>query len=185
MKLVEDYIFIKNYLNSDQCKRLVRLFNTHEWTPHQWYSHYQDSAEAGNTDCKVSKSDMNIDEILIPTIRQALKDYQENYAYSEKLKTFIQKMSSVRLNRYDANKDMKEHVDHIHSIFDGKIRGIPILSIVGLLNNDFTGGELYINNKNVNLKKGDIIIFPSNFMYPHEVKKIKEGERYSYVAWAF
>ena len=26
------------------------------------------------------------------------------------------------------------------------------------------------------LKKGDIIIFPSNFMYLHEVKTIKKGE---------
>ena len=36
---------------------------------------------------------------------------------------------------------MKEHQDHIHSIFDGNEKGIPILSIVGNLNDDFEGSE--------------------------------------------
>jgi len=57
--------------------------------------------------------------------------------------------------------------------------------VVGLLNDTFTGGEFYVNGVDMKLKKGDIIIFPSNFMYPHEVKTIKKGERYSYVSWTF
>jgi predicted 2-oxoglutarate/Fe(II)-dependent dioxygenase YbiX len=70
-------------------------------------------------------------------------------------------------------------------MFDGENKGIPILSVVGLLNDNFTGGEFYVNGVNMKLKKGDIIVFPSNFMYPHEVKTIKKGERYSYVSWTF
>ena len=59
---------------------------------------------------------------------------------------------------------MKEHYDHIHSLFDGTDKGIPILSIVGLLNDNFTGGGFCVNGKDMKLKKGDIIIFPSNFL---------------------
>ena len=80
---------------------------------------------------------------------------------------------------------MKTHVDHIHSIFDGEHKGIPILSIIGLLNDDFEGGELYINNKPIDFKRGDVLIFPSNFVYPHKVKPVTKGEMYSYVSWAF
>ena len=35
---------------------------------------------------------------------------------------------------------MAEHCDHIHSIFDGSIKGIPVLSVVGLLNDNYEGG---------------------------------------------
>ena len=94
-------------------------------------------------------------------------------------------MTEIRLNRYGEGRDMKEHNDHISSIFKTKDRGIPILSIIGLLNDDFEGGELYINNKPIDFKRGDVLIFPSNFVYPHKVKPVTKGERYSYVSWAF
>jgi predicted 2-oxoglutarate/Fe(II)-dependent dioxygenase YbiX len=80
---------------------------------------------------------------------------------------------------------MREHYDHIHSLFDGKLKGIPILSIVGLLNDNYEGGEFLIRREQVKLARGDILIFPSNFMYPHEVKDITKGIRYSFVSWAF
>ena len=32
--------------------------------------------------------------------------------------------------------------------------------------------------------KGDIIIFPANFMYPHRITPITSGVRYSIVTWA-
>jgi len=83
---------------------------------------------------------------------------------------------------------MKPHVDHIHTLFDGKIRGIPILSIVGLLNgpDEFQGGQFVFNDeKDPKLEKGDVLIFPSNFIYKHKVQLVTSGTRYSYVTWAF
>ena len=41
---------------------------------------------------------------------------------------------------------MRKHFDHIHSIFDGQYKGIPVLSFIGILNNNYLGGELVINN---------------------------------------
>ena len=80
---------------------------------------------------------------------------------------------------------MLPHVDHIHSLFDGKEKGIPILSMVGLLNDNFKGGEFLICNKDINLKQGEVVVFPSVFLFPHEVKKIIKGDRYSFVVWAY
>ena len=80
---------------------------------------------------------------------------------------------------------MKAHYDHIYSLFDGKLRGVPILSFVGLLNDNYKGGEFMCRNKKIKLKRGDILMFPSNFMYPHEVKEVTKGIRYSFVGWAF
>ena len=46
-------------------------------------------------------------------------------------------------------------------------------------------GQIIIRGKEVKLIRGDILIFPSNFIYPHEVKDITKGIRYSFVSWAF
>jgi predicted 2-oxoglutarate/Fe(II)-dependent dioxygenase YbiX len=56
---------------------------------------------------------------------------------------------------------------------------------VGLLNDDFTGGEFVIGEKKINLTGGDIVMFPSNFMFPHKVNTINNGERYSFVSWVW
>jgi predicted 2-oxoglutarate/Fe(II)-dependent dioxygenase YbiX len=81
---------------------------------------------------------------------------------------------------------MQLHCDHIHTLFDGKRRGIPILSIVGVLNENFEGGEwVMFENKKIELKTGDILMFPSNFLYPHGVLPITKGTRYSFVSWVW
>ena len=38
-------------------------------------------------------------------------------------------------------------------------------------------------DKVIDFKGGDILIFPSNFMYPHKVEPVIEGTRYSYISW--
>ena len=40
----------------------------------------------------------------------------------------------IRFNRYDKDQIMSQHIDHIVSLFPGNPKGIPILSIVSLLN---------------------------------------------------
>ena len=68
----------------------------------------------------------------------------------------------------------------------GHTIGIPTLSIVGLLNDDFEGGEFVMfDDMKFDLKKGDVLVFPSNFLYPHKVDKVTKGVRYAYVSWAW
>ena len=97
----------------------------------------------------------------------------------------INKFTPIRFNKYTQGTCMLKHYDHINSIFDGQNKGIPVLSYVGNLNEDYTGGDLVICGKSMNLKTGDICIFPSCFLYPHEVTELKKGIRYSFVSWAF
>jgi hypothetical protein len=54
-----------------------------------------------------------------------------------------------------------------------------------LLNDDYEGGEFAFFNREIMIKggKGGAIIFPSNFMYPHEIMKVISGVRYSIVTW--
>lgn len=66
-----------------------------------------------------------------------------------------------------------------------------IMTVIINLNEDYEGGEFEfynpINDKNKiheeKLKKGSVLMFPSNFMYPHSVRPITKGERFSLVCW--
>lgn len=92
----------------------------------------------------------------------------------------------IRFNRYEQDQMMRQHIDHIQSLFDGDQKGIPILSVVANLNDDYDGGQLYFwDNFTLKLKKGDVVIFPSTFMFPHGVKKVSKGTRYSFVCWGW
>ncbi len=94
--------------------------------------------------------------------------------------------SKIRFNRYKKGQIMSKHQDHIQSLFTGDIRGIPILSIVCVLNDDYEGGEfIMFDDYEIKFKAGDLIVFPSVFLYPHLVKPIKKGIRYSFVSWCY
>lgn len=81
---------------------------------------------------------------------------------------------------------------HYNFHIDSFTNAPRILSIIILLNDDYIGGELvFCDNltkkeiKKIKTKSGKIIIWPSNFMFPHQIKEITEGTRYSIVAWAY
>ena len=94
--------------------------------------------------------------------------------------------SPIRFNRYDKDQIMSKHIDHIVSLFPGNPRGIPILSILSLLNDNYQGGEfIMFDDYEIKLKAGDLLIFPSVFLYPHLVKPITKGIRYSFVSWCY
>ena len=82
---------------------------------------------------------------------------------------------------------MALHCDHIHDMFDGTRKGIPTLTILGLLNDDFEGGEflMFDEEKEIKLKAGDIMIFPSVFLYPHKVAAVTKGVRDAFVSWVW
>ncbi len=79
---------------------------------------------------------------------------------------------------------MRQHHDHIHSLFDGVHKGIPVFSMIGNLNEGYEGAHLYFwDGYKMPLGVGDICLFPSLFMYPHGVTEATRGKRYSFVCW--
>ena len=61
------------------------------------------------------------------------------------------------------------------------------LSTVLFLNDDFEGGEFLMFNeeKEIKFKAGDIMIFPSVFLYPHRVAPVTKGIRDAFVSWVW
>ena len=50
---------------------------------------------------------------------------------------------------------------------------------------DFVKVYKNVVSDKINLTKGDIIVFPSNFMFPHRVEPVTKGNRYSYISWVW
>lgn len=93
-------------------------------------------------------------------------------------------MSNIKFNLYEPDKEMANHCDHIREIFDGQTVGIPILTVIGCLDDSHLGGELVIcDTFKYKLNAGDIVVFPSIYLYPHRVEPVVQGSRLSFVTW--
>ena len=189
MDSILDYVFVTNVIPQNVCKDVLKEITAREWAQHSWYNYGANNyASEKDKELEVQNPTQGLHDALAPYIFQALQQYMLKYVPqdSEKIKGFIRTFTPIRFNRYRTGTMMREHYDHIHSIFDGERKGIPILTILGFLNDDFEGGDFYFCRKHqMTFKAGDIVVFPSNFMYPHEVKEVTKGIRYSFVAWAF
>ena len=85
---------------------------------------------------------------------------------------------------------LKYEIDHHYDFhIDGSPEHNRTLSSILFLNNDYEGGNVIfkLNNEEKIIIKpspGKLLIWPSNFMYPHSVQPITKGTRFSVVAWA-
>lgn len=107
-------------------------------------------------------------------------------AYSEKFPHFnLQEITQLDLLKYEANTYDAGYKFHVDA--SGKLSK-RILSMSICLNDKFEGGEFVFDlpNGEVSYQQnvGDLIMFPSNFMFPHQVNKINNGIRYALIAWA-
>ena len=188
MDKVNDYIFVTNVIPEDLCESLIDECNKKQWKKHTWNNYATGTFESEPTkELDVMPCTQEQQNKITPHLIKALEDYQIKYSVpGDKTEArWLTKFSPIRFNKYPIGTMMRKHYDHIHSIFDGKMKGIPIISIVAQLNEDYEGAEFYCRGREIKLKTGDILLFPSNFMYSHEVKETKKGVRYSFVSWAF
>jgi hypothetical protein len=78
--------------------------------------------------------------------------------------------------KYEPGHHFMEHHDHGFSYN-------CTVSLVAYLNDDFEGGELFFRLQGINYipKAGDVVLFPSTYMYPHQAKVVHSGTKYSLV----
>ena len=192
-KNIEHYVFRKeNFLDEKYCENCINELNKCDWQKHEWYTSVSDSLQgrSGDNELEVMSLHMfsndihKINDFIIQNLHSTILEYIESFKFDwfDKWTGY----SAIRFNRYSSSQTMLNHCDHIQSLFDGERKGVPILSIIGILNDDFEGGELIMfENKKIDTKKGDLLIFPSNFLYPHKVTPVTKGVRYSYVSWVW
>ena len=95
----------------------------------------------------------------------------------------IENLSQIDVLKYFENHHYQFHVD-------ASPEHHRTLSAILFLNNDYKGGKLIFKTLSdeeeitIEPTPGSLIIWPSNFLFPHMVKPVTEGVRYTIVAWA-
>jgi predicted 2-oxoglutarate/Fe(II)-dependent dioxygenase YbiX len=186
MKELKDFILIYDkVLPEDVCKASVEDLENRSWEQHLFYESKTNTYAETIDDCDIYSEQIVTGQIIAQATGAVLHDYVKklNSNYFNEL----QKFSNITYHRYRDGKQMVEHCDHIHALFKGSAdKGIPILSVVGVLNDGYVGGEFVMfDDYEIKLGAGDIIVFPSVFLFPHRINRVTEGTRYSFVSWAW
>lgn len=115
----------------------------------------------------------SIDDKLFTCAGEAIKKYNEKFNHA-----MIQLDSGYSLLRYREGEFYSEHTDHF-------LQRPRTVSCSFTLNDEFDGGEFSFFKRELTYRpsKGSALMFPSNFMYPHEVMPVTSGTRYSIVTW--
>ena len=185
MKL-EDYIMCIPTLDGNTCKEIVTEIEKHEWNTHTFVYHDKVIQDRSHKPCQMLVDTIK-DSIIIDALYSSIEHYVRERG-SEYFKGWAG-YTAIKYNKYTTGTSMTKHADHIHSIFEndtGTPTGIPILSIIGVLNDDYEGGEIEMfEDTKIKPKTGEVLIFPSIFLYPHRVCEVTKGTRYSFVSWVY
>lgn len=168
----------------DYCNAIIDRYYQHDWSTHTWYDSSTDSYssyENKELDVLVDvKNDPFLDQLNLIG-QQCFRTY-ENFVQQENLGY---NATRFRLNKYEVGTVMRRHTDHIRSIFDGERKGIPVLTLLAFLNDDYGGGEFVCVDETIKPNAGSVLVFPSCFMYEHEVLEVTQGRRFTAVSWVF
>jgi predicted 2-oxoglutarate/Fe(II)-dependent dioxygenase YbiX len=188
-RTILDFVQVyKKGISPNQCQTVLNKVDSLEWHDHAWSS-YNKKAGSRSPDTEFKRAEVSngmIRLLLSGCVNSCVEQYTRYIENIFSITIGFNGMTIPSINRYSTGQKMLPHVDHITSIFDGNLKGIPTLSVVGLLNNDFTDGQfMFWEDHDMKLEAGDIMIFPSNFMYKHHVEPVTQGTRYSFVSWTY
>jgi hypothetical protein len=186
-KKLEDYVvIIKDAVPDKLCDKAIKELKSANWSQHKFYNHQtkEHNALSGDKELQFTGDPIESHDEIMIRVWQSIGQYIEHYKFP--WFSGWSGHSNLKYNKYEKGTLMKEHCDHITDLFEGEKRGIPTLSVIGALNDNYSGGEFVMfKNKEYVFDKGDLIIFPSNFLYPHKVKPVTRGTRYTYVSWVY
>jgi hypothetical protein len=178
---ITDLIYrVPNFLSNDECDILI---DEHK----KKYSEYVlESCPDSNTgvDTKSTFKRISLEEetetynLIFTKTEKAINQYID---YLDSFKCFhIPALRNkaflyshmFRLLRYDVGDKIHPHTDHDPFTYG---------SITFNLNDNYTGGEFKFFNGSyeVKLTRGEMMIWPADYFWVHEVAQIKSGVRYS------
>lgn len=104
------------------------------------------------------------------SIRYCVNHYESMYNFK------MDYMEAINFVRYSPGQHFSVHADHGFSYS-------CTLSSIAYINDDYEGGELWFPYLDIEFKPeaGDIVLFPSTYIYAHAAKKVLKGYKYSAV----
>ncbi len=180
MKQLTDYIFKKNIFPFNLCDEIVREYSNENFFRRNNSIGTRNLGEINLSDYglinkKNSYTRKKIENDIFNNIGNCIEEYVEMTQYHLPIKE-------------DVGYSMRKMVQgDYYGKHDDQAIGIDTtkLTITIVINDEFKGGNFTFFDEEIiyEFKKGDVIMFPSNFMYPHSVQPITEGVRYNLTTW--
>lgn len=161
---------------------LAEYADSDEWTP----------AKVGNGIDKISARNCSCIAMYEEKIANKNKEYRQyldralfdcagtahNRYVSDHKHATIRQDTGYDLLRYEVGQYYVQHTDS----FMDRPREV---SCSFSLNDDYEGGEFAFFDRELKYKvpKGAALMFPANFMFPHEIMPVTNGVRYSIITW--
>lgn len=181
---LKDYIVeFENIVPDDLCDKILNEYvNSNDWGPTYVGQGVVDKKLRNVDTIYISNRNViqvnpnirqELDNLLFKCANNAIRKYNELFPLAE-----IQEDSGYELLRYSVGQFYVEHTDS----FKDRPRAV---SCSFCLNDNYEGGEFSFWNgeKFIKGKKGSVIMFPSNFQYPHAIMPVTKGTRYSIITW--
>lgn len=179
---MEKYIVqIKNALPVNLCDEVLAEYkNTNEWVNALVGNGGSNNVRNCDT-IEISQSfvikdntkRLDIDNKLFNCASKCIEKYNKKFFYAK-----ITEDTGYELLRYKTGGYYLEHTDSF-------ILRPRLVSCSFALNDNYEGGEFAFFNKKLKYKlnKGDALMFPSTFTYPHQIMNVTKGVRYSIITW--
>jgi Rps23 Pro-64 3,4-dihydroxylase Tpa1-like proline 4-hydroxylase len=163
---VENIKVIENFISEKECTILIDLINKFgeaEVIPVQWDSDFNP------TITRKTYSNLRIADKYVPMVQNIL---EKEYGFPVQNK-------SAFFARWDEGDKLDLHVDDL-----GPTNYNHMATLI-YLNDNYEGGEIEFPTHNFSHKPktGDLIMFPGNMYYSHEVKTIVSGIRWTIPMW--
>ena len=180
----------RNAMSSEACDRYIQTLednldgqNQYAWAgAHVTNSEEVDTYARNAKDFKISSNNLgprteenaplyDMHEEMFRSLRVCVDDYSAYWGVG------IRFYEAFNFVKYEgAGTHFRIHADHGPTY-------VATISAVAYLNDDYEGGELNFPRFGLDFKpeKGDIVIFPSIFIYEHASKEMIEGTKYSVV----
>ena len=165
-KNLDHYVKVyNNWLDDDVCDKTISELSNANWNKHEYFNPGDKISghQNGDRELDVCMYDASTKEHIMQRIWDVYQRYvtELNFTWFSSWSGF----SEVRFNKYSQNQIMSKHCDHIHTLFEGERLGVPTMTALGALNDGYEGGEfIMFDNDIIELKKGSIVVFPSNFL---------------------
>jgi hypothetical protein len=186
---LSDYIVvIRGIISKEMCQQVIDLYKDNEkwdWAGtvaglnldrrkvrQMWISHNDVSGQG--------KTFKAMDGEIFKVMSKAKDIYIETLAKKRGIEHVpnISSDEGYQILHYSEGYYFKEHCDNS----GGMSR---VLTCTLNISDDHDGGlfRFLRGEFDVRLNAGDAVLFPSNFMFPHEVTEITRGERHAIVTW--
>jgi predicted 2-oxoglutarate/Fe(II)-dependent dioxygenase YbiX len=186
---LSDYIVvIRGIISKEMCQQVIDLYKDNEKWEWGGFASGMDMEQRKVKQLQISHSEtinsnekfIAMDKEIFSVMSKAQDTYRKTLLEKRGMQHRPRVSSDVgyQMLHYSEGYYIKEHCDD----YGGLAR---VLTCSLNLSDDHDGGlfRFFRGEFDVSLKAGDAIVFPANFMFPHEVTEITRGERYSIVTW--